>query len=102
MSPGYFLEATGAANETYPSLGRGRSERPMANGKCSNCGGALEPGFIATTNGSGLFWAREPADRRLRPTGLEVLVPTGYQGTYSANLAGDRCPHCATILVRLK
>jgi hypothetical protein len=66
---------------------------------CAVCGGPLEPGFVSTTNGSGLEWATEARTSRLRPKGLEVLVPTGFGGTYSANLAGERCPHCKTILL---
>jgi hypothetical protein len=73
----------------------------MADAKCPTCGGPLEAGFIATTNGSGLFWAHEPASARLRPKGLEVLVPTGFSGTYSANLPGERCAACRTILAHL-
>ena len=73
----------------------------MAEEKCATCGGPLARGFIATTNGSGLQWAHEASDRRLRPKGLEVLVPTEFQGTFSANLPGLRCPACRTILVRL-
>ncbi len=73
----------------------------MAAAKCATCGGPLEEGFVATTNGSGLFWAHEATDTRLRPKGLEVLVPTGFMGTYSANVKAQRCPHCATILLRL-
>jgi DNA-directed RNA polymerase subunit RPC12/RpoP len=73
----------------------------MPDGKCSTCGGAVEPGFVTTTNGSGLFWAHEGTDFRLRPKGLEVLVPTGFGGTYSANLPGIRCPACRTILLNL-
>jgi hypothetical protein len=73
----------------------------MAETTCRTCGGPLEAGFISTTNGSGLFWAKEKSDSRLRPKGLEVLVPTGFAGTYSANLPGLRCAKCATILVSL-
>jgi hypothetical protein len=73
----------------------------MVDGKCGVCGGALESGFVVTTNGSGLLWSHEKADSRLRPKGLEVLVPTGFGGTYSANLAGLRCPHCQTITLSL-
>ncbi len=73
----------------------------MSDEKCATCGGPLVAGFISTTNGSGLEWAREATDRRLRPKGLEVLVPTGFQGTFSANLPGLRCEHCRTILVKL-
>jgi len=73
----------------------------MAESNCSTCGGPLENGFVTTTNGSGLFWAHEKADSRLRPKGLEVLVGTRFSGTYSANVAGARCAHCRTILVQL-
>jgi Domain of unknown function (DUF6487) len=73
----------------------------MAESTCRTCGGPLESGYISTTNGSGLEWARERSESRLRPKGLEVLVPTGFSGTYSANLPGDRCRKCNTILVRL-
>ncbi len=73
----------------------------MPEGICPTCGGSLESGFVTTTNGSGLFWSRETASARLRPTGLEVLVPTGFGGTYSANLAGQRCAHCRTVLLQL-
>jgi hypothetical protein len=73
----------------------------MAGAKCATCGGPLESGFVATTNGSGLFWARETASSRLRPKGLEVLVPTGFSGTYSANLPGQRCATCRTVLLQL-
>ena len=68
---------------------------------CSVCGGPLDAGFVATTNGSGLFWSHESTETRLRPKGLEVLVGTRFQGTYSANLPGLRCPKCHTILLRL-
>jgi hypothetical protein len=74
----------------------------MAEETCATCGGPLESGFVATTNGSGIYWAHQATDTRLRPKGLEVLVPTGFMGTYSANLAGGRCPKCQTVLVRLK
>jgi len=73
----------------------------MVDSKCTVCGGPLEDGFLATTNGSGLLWAHEKADSRLRPSGLEVLVPTGFGGTYSANLPGLRCAACRTILLAL-
>jgi len=73
----------------------------MADSVCSVCGGPLENGFLATSNGSGLFWSHEAADSRLRPKGLEVIVGTRFSGTYSANVAGARCPKCRTILVRL-
>jgi len=74
----------------------------MAEAKCSTCGGPLESGFVTTTNGSGLFWAREAEATRFRPKGLEVLVPTQFGVMSSANLPGDRCPHCQTILLHLK
>ena len=73
----------------------------MAQAACSVCKGPLEAGFVATTNGSGLFWAREASSTRFRPKGLEVLVPTGFEGTYSANLPGVRCANCRTILLSL-
>ncbi len=73
----------------------------MAETHCSVCKGPLEAGFLSTTNGSGLFWAHEASSRRFRPKGLEVLVGTGFEGTYSANLPGERCRTCGTILVRL-
>jgi hypothetical protein len=62
----------------------------------------MEAGFLCTTNGSGLFWSREASATRLRPDGLEVVVPTGFMGTYSANVAGARCRACGTVLVRTK
>lgn len=78
----------------------GRPLDPMGDrSTCPTCGGPLESGFVATTNGSGLYWSREAAERRLRPTGLEVLVPTGFMGTYSANAPAQRCPHCRTITI---
>jgi len=73
----------------------------MTGGKCATCGGPLEAGFVATTNGSGLFWSQQASSTRFRPKGLEVLVGTGFSGTYSANLSGQRCPHCKTILLSL-
>ncbi|MEM0129619.1 MAG: PF20097 family protein [Thermoplasmata archaeon] len=73
----------------------------MAEETCVKCGGPLEAGFLATTNGSGLFWAQTASDRRLRPVGLEVLVPTGFGGTYSANLPAKRCRACRTIVAQL-
>ncbi|MCI4351125.1 MAG: hypothetical protein L3K15_06405 [Thermoplasmata archaeon] len=74
----------------------------MGDGLCSTCGGPLENGFVSTSNGSGLFWSHAAVTTRLRPKDLEVLVPTGFMGTYSANVAGERCRHCKTILLRLK
>ena len=73
----------------------------MVDAKCPHCGGPLESGFVSTTNGSGLFWAQQASDSRLRPKGLEVLVPTGFMGTYSANAPGDRCRACGLITLRL-
>jgi len=73
----------------------------MAEGKCATCGGALEAGFVTTTNGSGLFWSHSASLSRFRPKGLEVLVGTGFGGTYSANLPGQRCAQCKTILLSL-
>jgi hypothetical protein len=73
----------------------------MSSGKCAVCGGPLAEGFIATTNGSGLFWSHQASSTRFRPNDLEVLVGTGFGGTYSANLPGSRCPHCRTILLSL-
>jgi len=61
----------------------------------------MDSGFVVTTNGSGLLWGLEKADSRLRPSGLEVLVPTGFGGTYSANLPGLRCRTCRTITLSL-
>jgi hypothetical protein len=74
----------------------------MAEAKCATCGGPLEPGFVASSNGSGLFWAKHSEPTRFRPVGLEVLAPTGFGGMYSANLPGLRCAHCGTILLQLK
>lgn len=73
----------------------------MPNAKCAVCGGPLEEGFVATTSGSGLFWSHQSVSARFRPKGLEVLVGTGFGGTYSANLPGQRCAQCRTILLFL-
>lgn len=73
----------------------------MAQAECAVCHGPLESGFIVTTNGSGLFWSHEANSSRLRPKGLEVLVGTRFEGTYSANLPGQRCASCRTILLSL-
>lgn len=62
----------------------------------------MEAGYVTTTNGSGLFWAHEAESSRFRPRGLEVLVPTAFGVMSSANLPGDRCAHCQTVLLRLK
>jgi hypothetical protein len=64
---------------------------------CPYCGKPLETGFLSTSNGSGLFWSHEGTAARLRPDGLEVLVPTGFGGTYSANLAAERCRECKRV-----
>jgi hypothetical protein len=69
----------------------------MSDQTCAKCGGPLEDGFLATSNGSGLFWAHSGDSSRLRPKDLEVLVPTGFMGTYSANLPGQICRSCGTI-----
>lgn len=73
----------------------------MGEASCPNCGERLENGFLSTTNGSGLFWSHESAAARLRPKGLEVLVPTGFQGTYSANVEGSRCRKCGFLQLHL-
>jgi len=73
----------------------------MSDATCAVCGGPIEDGYVATTNGSGLFWAKQSTSTRSRPKGLEVLVGTGLGGTYSANLPGKRCPACQTILLSL-
>jgi Domain of unknown function (DUF6487) len=74
----------------------------MVETKCPTCGGPLESGFVSSSNGSGLFWSHGSESTRLRPTDLEVLVPTGFMGTYSANVAGERCRKCQTIQLHLK
>jgi len=73
----------------------------MGEAKCAVCGGPVEAGYLATSNGSGLFWAHDAPDARLRPKGLEVLVGTAFGGSFSANLPGTRCPRCGTVLVQL-
>ncbi len=72
----------------------------MPDAKCAVCGGPLVDGYISTSNGSGLFWAHDHPAARLRPVGLEVLVPTAFGGTFSASLPGQRCDKCRTILVQ--
>jgi hypothetical protein len=69
----------------------------MTERRCPHCQSPLEEGFVTTTNGSGLFWAHDRERNRLRPKGLEVLVGTGFSGTYSANLAGGLCRKCGAI-----
>jgi hypothetical protein len=69
----------------------------MTEHRCPHCESPLEEGFLTTTNGSGLFWSHELEKTRLRPRGLEVLVPTGFMGTYSANLAAGICRKCGAI-----
>jgi uncharacterized protein DUF6487 len=73
----------------------------MAERTCLTCGGPLTPGFVSTSNGSGLYWAHDASQIRMRPKGLEVLVGTGFQGNYSANLPGLRCAKCRSILLSL-
>ena len=91
----------GAKDEYVDAAGPPRKES-MAEDRCATCGGPLELGFIATTNGSGIFWSHDATAARLRPHGLEVIVPTGFMGTYSANAPGARCAHCRTILLKVK
>ncbi|MGC2788546.1 MAG: PF20097 family protein [Thermoplasmata archaeon] len=74
----------------------------MSESNCTVCGKPLEAGFVTSTNGSGLFWSHDSEPSRFRPKGLEVLVPTGFGVTSSANLPGQRCANCQTILVQLK
>jgi len=74
----------------------------MPDSNCAVCGGPLANGYVSTSNGSGLFWAHDHPAARLRPNGLEVLVPTGFGGTFSASLPGQRCEKCQTILLKLK
>ena len=69
--------------------------------KCPRCGGPLESGYLATSNGSGLFWSHHDDNARLRPHDLEVLVPTQFGGTFSANLRSERCPRCKELFARL-
>lgn len=71
------------------------------DGKCPSCGSPLESGFVTTSNGSGLFWSEKAEPVRLRPHGMEVLVPTGFGGTYSANLAAERCRSCNRLYAKL-
>lgn len=73
----------------------------MAATKCTVCGGPAEAGYLATSNGSGLFWAHDAPNSRLRPKGLEVLVGTQFGGTFSANLPGVRCSACGTVVLAL-
>lgn len=65
---------------------------------CPFCAGPMESGFLSTSNGSGLFWSHAASSSRLRPVDMEVLVGTGFSGTYSANLTADRCPKCRKII----
>lgn len=73
----------------------------MTSAVCAHCGSPADSGFLTTTNGSGLFWAHDAPTLRLRPKGLEVLVGTGFGGSFSASLAATRCGHCGTLLVQL-
>ena len=68
---------------------------------CPECGGPLEDGFLSTSNGSGLFWSHHAEATRLRPKDMEVVVPTGFGGTYSANLPSQRCPSCKRLFAKL-
>ena len=61
----------------------------------------MEPGVLCTTNGSGLFWSHHAESARLRPKDLEVVVQTGFGGTYSANLAAERCAECKQLVAKL-
>ncbi len=71
----------------------------MADGtRCPFCSGPMETGFLSTSNGSGLFWSRIGAATRLRPRDMEVVVPTGFSGMFSANLKAERCPRCRKIV----
>ncbi len=90
-----------SAKERYLRLVPARGTATMSTPTCAVCGGPLEAGFVATSNGSGLFWAHEASSSRFRPKGLEVLVGTGFGGTFSANLPGLRCAKCNSILVAL-
>ncbi|MCI4331972.1 MAG: hypothetical protein L3K19_09045 [Thermoplasmata archaeon] len=74
----------------------------MSEEKCADCGAPLDAGFLSTTNGSGLYWSHDASSTRLRPVGLEVVVGTGFSGTYSANLGGTRCTGCGAIHLRRK
>lgn len=71
----------------------------MVASTCAVCGKPAESGYLTTSNGSGLFWAKDASSARLRPKGLEVLVGTGFGGTFSANLPGVRCGSCGTIVL---
>ncbi len=73
----------------------------MAGATCAVCGGPTEAGYLATSNGSGLFWAHDADSARLRPKGLEVLVGTSFGGTFSANLPGVRCAACGTLTLKV-
>ena len=64
---------TAAAKERYLGTVSAHRKRDMAGTKCAVCGGPLEAGFMATTNGSGLFWSNQANSARFRPKGLEVL-----------------------------
>lgn len=109
MSPGYFFEGDSSAGggtsakERYSGSDSSSGMSP-SNGStsCERCHGPIEKGFLSTTNGSGLYWATEASSTRLRPSGLEVVVPTGFMGTFSANVVAERCRACGTILVRTK
>jgi len=106
MAPGYLLEVATAsppaAKERYSHAAPGRTENMATETNCERCGAPMEAGFLSTSNGSGLFWSQEATSHRLRPSGLEIVVPTGFMGTYSANLRGHRCRKCGTIVLETK
>lgn len=78
-----------------------RAYRSMSTGTtCPYCGHDLELGFLATSNGSGLFWAKTAETTRLRPHGLEVIVGTEFNGDFSANAPALYCRGCGTIIVK--
>lgn len=67
---------------------------------CPYCGHDLERGFVTTSNGSGLFWAKTAETTRLRPHGLEVIVGTQFNVNFSANAPGLYCRGCGTIILK--
>ncbi|MHB8352013.1 MAG: PF20097 family protein [Thermoplasmata archaeon] len=73
----------------------------MTEQKCPVCHAPLEQGFVSTSNGSGLYWSHDHPSSRLRPNGLEVLAPTGFMGTFSANLPAQFCRSCGRIELQL-
>jgi hypothetical protein len=89
------------ATDRYPHAGGSQGIQAMGE-RCTNCGAEAEVGFLSTSNGSGLFWSHSKAKSRLRPHDMEVVVPTEFGGTFSANLPGTRCPSCGTIALKTK